>query len=84
VLQRQSGGAERLAGDGEGRDLDDLALATGRRASLLLRLGDVSLGGHGVATASRQHGKQGVLDGAHLGFHVSTIRQSADLKLTPH
>jgi hypothetical protein len=83
VLQRESGGTKRLAGDGEGRNLDDLALATSRCASLLLRLRDVSLGGDGVATVSRQHGKQGVLDGAHLGIHVSTIRQSADLWLTP-
>ena len=84
MLQRQSGGAERLAGDGERGDLDDLALTAGGRASLVLRPGDVSLCGDGVATVSRQHGKQGVLDCAHLGVHPNTIRQPADPGLTPH
>jgi hypothetical protein len=44
----------------------------------------VSPCGHGVASVSRQHGKQGVLDCAHLGVHLRSIRQPADPGLTPH
>ena len=83
VLERQAGGADALAGDGQRGDLDDLALTAGGRASLLLRPGDVSTCGNGVSTVSRQHGKQGVLDGAHLGVHPSTILPPADPGLTP-
>jgi hypothetical protein len=42
----------------------------------------VLLGGGGFATVSRQHGKQGVLDGAHLVVHLPTIRDPADSALT--
>src|SRR3954468_8971741 len=49
VLQHQAGGADQLAGDSEGRDLDDLALTAGGRADLLLCPGDVFLGGDRVA-----------------------------------
>ena len=73
-----------MAGDGERGDLDDLALTAGGRASLLLRPGDVFACGNGVSTISRQHGKQGVLDGAHVGVHANTIRQPADPGLIPH
>ena len=83
MLKSQSGGAGPLAGDGERHDLDDLALTAGGRASLLLRPGDVSACGHGVSNVSRQHGKQGVLDGAHLGVHPNTILLPADPGLTP-
>jgi hypothetical protein len=84
VLQCQAGGADLLAADGERREFDDLALTAGGRASLLLRLGDVSLCGDGVASSGRQDGKQRVLDGAHLGVHATIIRQSADPGLILH
>lgn len=84
MLQRQSAGAKCSARDGEGGDLDDLALAAGGGASLPLRLGDVSLGGGGVATVGRQHGVEGVLDGARPGVHIATIHQLADLGLSCH
>jgi hypothetical protein len=83
VLERQAGGSRAVAGDGERGDLDDLALTAGGRASLLLRAGDVSACGNGVSTVSRQHGKQGVLDGAHLGVHTNTILLPADPGLIP-
>lgn len=84
VLEREAGGAERLAGDGERGDLDDLALPAGGRASSVLRPGDVFFCREDVATVSRQHGEKGVLDCAHLGVHPDTIHQQADLGLTPH
>ena len=84
MFQRQAGGAERLTGYREGGDLDDLALAAGRHASPVLRACDVLLGGDGVATIGRQHGKQGVLDGAHLVVHLRTILDGADSALSQH
>ena len=82
MLERQPGGAVPLAGEGERSDLDDLALTAGRRASLLLGPGDVSLRSDGVAAIGRQHGQQGVFDCAHLGVHVITIHETADSRLT--
>jgi hypothetical protein len=84
VLQREAGGSNHLAGDGERGDLDDLALTASGRASLLLRPGDVSACGNGVSTIGREYGKQGVLYGARLGVHANTIRQPADPGLIPH
>ena len=84
VLECQSGGAIRLAADGECGDLDDLALAASGGACLLLRLGDVSLCGAGVAVVSCQHGKEGMFDGAHLGVHPDTIHEPAVPGLTRH
>ena len=83
MLQRQAGGADRLAGDGERGDLDDLAVTTGVGASVLLRSGDVFPGGYGVAGVGGKHGKQGVLDCAHVGVHSTTIRDPADPALIP-
>ena len=45
VLEGESGGARPMSGDDERRDLDDLALAAGGRPGVLLRAGDVAVGG---------------------------------------
>jgi hypothetical protein len=82
VLERQSDGAVPVTGDDQGGDLDDLALASGSGAGLLLGAGDVAGCGGGVAASRSHDGEQGVLDGE-VG-HVGSVWQGADAGLTSH
>ena len=76
MFERQAAGAVDVAGDDECGDLDELALTSSGRASLLLGVGDVVGGGGLVAATCRQHGEEGVLDGE-VGHGVS-VRGAAD------
>ena len=71
-----------VTGDDQRGNLDDLALPSRGRASLLLRAGDVPGGGDAVAATRRHHGEQGVLDGEVR--HVGSVRRGADARLTSH
>ncbi len=82
VLERQSGGAAPVTGNNKRGDLDDLALTSSGRASLLLRTGDVAACGDVVAATRSHHGEQGVLDGE--VSHVGSVRRGADARLTSH
>ena len=80
VFERQTAGAVDVAGDDESGDLDELALTSSGRASLLLGVGDVlGAGGH-IAATRRQHGEEGVFDGE-VGHDVS-VQGAADRRLS--
>ena len=80
VFERQAAGSVDVAGDDECGDLDELALTSSGRASLLLGVGDVVGAGDHVAATRRQHGEEGVFDGG-VGHGVS-VRRDADARLT--
>ena len=70
MLERESGGAVSVAGDDQRRDLDDLALTTGRCARVPPGAGDV-LRGRGSVVAVRGHDREeGMLDRVHRGDPV--------------
>ena len=79
VLEREAGGAGCVAVDGERGDLDELALSSSGRSSLLLGAGDVVGGGGVVAGVGREDGEEGMLDGE-VG-HGASVRWGADVGL---
>lgn len=80
VLERQARRADPVAGDDQRGDLDDLTFAARRSPRLLLRAGDVAVGGGAVAATRRHHGEQGVLD--REVSHAGSLRRGADARLT--
>ncbi|MDQ3147280.1 MAG: hypothetical protein M3R01_10195 [Actinomycetota bacterium] len=82
VLERQSGGAAPVTGNNKRGDLDDLALTSSVRTSLLLCTGDVAGCGDVVVATRSHHGEQGVLDGE--VSHFASLRRGADARLTSH
>jgi len=80
VFERQSAGSVDVAGDDECGDLDELAFASRGRASLLLGVGDVVVGGDFVAATRCQHGEEGVFDGEVA--HARSVRRRADGRLS--
>jgi hypothetical protein len=65
MLTAQALGTSGVSGDGQGSDLDDLALTTGTPAGVALCTGDMFLGGCGVTAGRGRHSKKSVLDGGH-------------------
>jgi hypothetical protein len=80
VFEGEATGAVHVAGDDQGDDLDELALTSSGRASLLLGVADVGSGGDLVATTRRQQGEQGVFDGEMS--HGASVRGAADGRLS--
>ena len=80
VFERQAVGSVDVAGDDECGDLDELALTSRGRASLLLGVRDVVGGGDLVAATRRQHGEESMFDGG-VGHGVS-VRRDADARLS--
>jgi hypothetical protein len=80
MFERQATGAVHVAGDDQRGDLDELALTSSGRASLLLGAGDVVGGGDLVAATRGQYGEEGVFDGE-VGHGVS-VRRDADSRLS--
>ena len=82
MFQREAAGSVCVAGDDECGDLDELALTSGGRASLLLGAGDVVGGVDGVAATRRQHGEKGVFD--REVSHGVSLGRDADATLSSH
>ena len=83
VLQGQPGGAVGVSGDDQRRDLDDLTLAAGGRAGVLLRAGDVALAPRRASPPFAAMTASRACSIAFVGMrHGGSVGRGADRRLT--